>query len=250
MASFQPSQNAADVQGSVQNYLTESYIKRLNAQGQNVQNAILTNSPLLKQINDFFTDRFSNPVPKALQDSFADTIRGAQSARGFGGAGTGVAGEEARFLTGVAEQQRMQLIQPAQQFARSLLEQGGVGHAEQFSQQDAFNQTMQYKQFRLQHAQFNNARNMGYVNAAISAVGAVTGGGGIIGAVQSQQRQQQQQQPMDPAIQRALDRLDRRGGGSGGGSAYGKNALGAIQDPDDLGTGRTPLRPYESVFGY
>src|SRR5262245_1752773 len=102
----------------------------LNQYGSSMRQAILGASPELSQAASFYQSRFNNPIPPELEAQFADRIRGAQAARGFGGGGTGPAFEEARYLTGLAEEQRLQLLPQMQQFGAGLLGLGGLAYPE------------------------------------------------------------------------------------------------------------------------
>lgn len=98
----------------------------LNQYGSSLRTSILGASPELSQAADFYQSRFQNPIPPELEAQFAERIRGAQAARGFGGGGTGPVGEEARYLTGLAEEQRLKLLPGMQQFGAGILGMSGL----------------------------------------------------------------------------------------------------------------------------
>ncbi|MCI0372735.1 MAG: hypothetical protein L0214_15485 [candidate division NC10 bacterium] len=98
----------------------------LNQLGPSSRQAILNASPELAAASQHITSTFQDPFGGA-QSTFQDAIRTAQAARGFGGGGTGVAGEEARFLTNYAQQRRDALLPQAQSFGTNLLNISGLG---------------------------------------------------------------------------------------------------------------------------
>lgn len=172
------------------------YLTDLKKYGVATHDAILRASPELKKISKFLDSRFSGKIPQDMLEGYQDSIRSAQAARGFGGGGTGVTGEEARYLTGLQEAQRMQLLPFMQSFGQSVLGMAGLGGANTVSGQEALNMWSNYKQVRLAEAQFRHQKTMSYVNTALTAVSALTGGVGAIAgaAVQYQQNRAMQMQ--------------------------------------------------------
>jgi hypothetical protein len=99
----------------------------LNSLGPSLRSAIFSASPELATTANYYQQNFNDPFGGSLS-TFQDAIRGAQAARGFGNAaGTGPAGEEARYLTNFAEQRRMQLAPQMAAFGQQLLGNSGLG---------------------------------------------------------------------------------------------------------------------------
>ena len=94
--------------------------------GTSTREAIFTASPELKAASDYITKTFSDPFGGS-RETYEDAIRGAQAARGFTGGGSGVTGEEARYLTNYAERRRQELLPQAQAFGNNLLQLSGLG---------------------------------------------------------------------------------------------------------------------------
>lgn len=98
----------------------------LESLGGPLRQALFSASPELAMTSNYLQSQFSNPLPPDLAQDYAERIRTAQAARGFGGGGTGPAGEEARFLLGAADQRRMQLLPQLQQFGANVLGMTGL----------------------------------------------------------------------------------------------------------------------------
>jgi hypothetical protein len=97
----------------------------LNQLGPSSRQAIFAASPELAAASQHITNTFNDPFGGA-GSTFQDAIRTAQAARGFGGGGTGVAGEEARYLTNYAQQRRDSLLPQAQSFGTNMLGLAGL----------------------------------------------------------------------------------------------------------------------------
>lgn len=98
----------------------------LNKYGTSLRNSILHASPELAAASKYYNDRFADPFG-GMEGEFQGRIRTAQAARGFGGGGTGPSGEEARYLQGLAEQTRQNLLPGMQNFGASVLGLSGLG---------------------------------------------------------------------------------------------------------------------------
>ena len=94
--------------------------------GPSSRQAIFAASPELAAAGQHITSTYNDPFGGA-GSTFQDAIRTAQAARGFGGGGTGVAGEEARYLTNYAQQRRDALLPQAQSFGTNMLNIAGLG---------------------------------------------------------------------------------------------------------------------------
>lgn len=160
----------------------KGYLEALDRDAGALRSSILRASPEMARINSYLSDRFDNPIPQQLAAGFEDRIRTAQAARGFGGGGTGVAGEEARFLFGVAEQQRQQLLPAMGNFGQQILQMSGLGGAQTMTAEQAHAISLSASQNRTARKNAQAQRNIGYINAAVGAIGAVSGfgaGGGL-----------------------------------------------------------------------
>lgn len=100
----------------------EDLLSRL---GPSLRQAVFTASPELAAASDYLTKTFADPYGGS-RSTFEDAIRSAQAARGFTGGGTGIVGEEARYLTNFAEQRRMQLLPQLQGFGNNILQISGL----------------------------------------------------------------------------------------------------------------------------
>lgn len=98
----------------------------LNTLGPSLRQAAFRASPELQQASQFIQQRFQDPLG-GLGSEYAARIQQAQAARGFGGGGTGPSREEAKFLTALAEQSRLQLLPQAQAFGQQILGISGLG---------------------------------------------------------------------------------------------------------------------------
>ena len=94
--------------------------------GVPMRNALLNASPELAAAAGYFDTSFKNPLPDDLAQSYSGYMRSAQAARGFGGGGTGPSGEEAQFLTQMAEGRRRELLPQMVQFGQSMLGMSGL----------------------------------------------------------------------------------------------------------------------------
>jgi len=122
--------------GDASNFLESLYTSRpkfvqqqqdlLNQLGPSSRQAILNASPELAAASQHITSTYNDPFGGA-GSTFQDAIRTAQAARGFGGGGTGPAGEEARYLTNYAQQRRDALLPQAQSFGTNMLNLAGLG---------------------------------------------------------------------------------------------------------------------------
>lgn len=92
----------------------------LESLGPALRQSIFNASPELAQASDYLNQTFSDPFGGA-RSTFEDAIRGAQSARGFTGGGSGVVGEEARYLTNYAMQRRDALLPQLTGFGNAIL---------------------------------------------------------------------------------------------------------------------------------
>ena len=98
----------------------------LNTMGPSLRNAVRAASPELAQLGDYLNQSFQNPFGSSLS-TYQDTLRTAQAARGFGSAGgTGPAGEEARYLTNLAERRRSELAPQLQSYGNNMLQLSGL----------------------------------------------------------------------------------------------------------------------------
>lgn len=103
--------------GNQDDFVTQTLVARnraleqqralLTGQGQNLRNALFQASPEIAQVSQFLQGRVQEGIPSALAENYQQRIREAQAARGFSG-GAGPAGQEAQFLTALAEQNRFQ----------------------------------------------------------------------------------------------------------------------------------------------
>lgn len=95
--------------------------------GPSSRNAIFAASPELASTANYYNQVMTDPFGGNLQ-TYQEAIRGAQAARGFGVAGgSAPAGEEARYLTNYAAQQRMQIAPQQAAFGQGLLNIAGLG---------------------------------------------------------------------------------------------------------------------------
>lgn len=127
----------------------------LNQYGSSLRQSILGASPELSQAANFYQSRFQNPIPPELEAQFQERIRGAQAARGFGGGGTGPVGEEARYLTGLAEEQRLKLLPQMEQFGAGILGMSGLAQPTQFTGDNGLNAFANMFSSALRNQQFN-----------------------------------------------------------------------------------------------
>lgn len=97
----------------------------LQSLGPQLRSSIFATSPELQQASDYLTKTFADPFA-GQQSTFQDAIRTAEAARGFGGGGSGLAGEEARYLNNYAAQQRQQLLPQLQGLGNNLLGVSGL----------------------------------------------------------------------------------------------------------------------------
>lgn len=98
----------------------------LNTMGPALRNAVRAASPELAQLGDYLNQSFQNPFGSSLS-TYQDAIRTAQAARGFGSAGgTAPAGEEARYLTNLAERRRAELAPQLQSYGNNMLQISGL----------------------------------------------------------------------------------------------------------------------------
>lgn len=99
----------------------------LSTLGPSSRQAIFAASPELAQASQYYNQAFNDPYGGQL-NTFTEALRGAQAARGFGNAGgSGPAGEEARYLTNYAAQQKERLAPQLAQFGQGLLNIAGLG---------------------------------------------------------------------------------------------------------------------------
>jgi hypothetical protein len=98
----------------------------LSKLGPSLRQSVFTASPELAQASNYLQKTFEDPYGGSLS-TYQDAIRGAQAARGFGGGGTGVTGEEGRYLTNFAERRRQELLPQLSQFGSGLLNIAGLG---------------------------------------------------------------------------------------------------------------------------
>lgn len=106
-------------------------LKRAEREGQRAQrwaeqraDASLYNamaSPAYQAQAGYLASMFGQGIPDALAQDYAGRIRGAQTARGLQSGGS-AAGEEARFLSSMAAQQRQQLLPQLRQLALDPLQ--------------------------------------------------------------------------------------------------------------------------------
>jgi len=95
--------------------------------GPSSRAAIFAASPELASTANYYQTAMNDPFGGNLQ-TYQEAIRGAQAARGFGVAGgTAPAGEEARYLTNYAAQQRERIAPQMAQFGQGLLNISGLG---------------------------------------------------------------------------------------------------------------------------
>lgn len=169
-----------------------AYYTRLGSGlAEKTRSRILGASPELGRVANFLEDAYVNPIPNALRGAYQDYIRGAQSARGFGGGGTGETSEEARYLLGVAEQRRMELLPFQMQFGQQLLGMAGFGGAQSPTGQEVFGIHAQRKALSIQNQQRRDSRNQGYISAAGALLGGVGGlASGLAGAYGNYQQGQ------------------------------------------------------------
>jgi len=93
--------------------------------GPGLRDAAFAASPELAAVSQYLMSSFQDPFGGMLS-TYQDAIRGAQAARGFGGGGTGLTGEEGRYLTGFAEKRRQEMLPQLQAFGNNLLSIGGL----------------------------------------------------------------------------------------------------------------------------
>jgi len=145
--------------GGSQAYLNSLYNARpqfiaqqgdlLSSLGPSLRSAIFSASPELATTANYFQQNFNDPFGGSLS-TFQDAIRGAQAARGFGGGGSGPAGEEARYLTNFAEQRRMALAPQMAQFGQALLGNSGLAQPSQVDLSTIGGLTLQSQQLQAQ----------------------------------------------------------------------------------------------------
>ncbi len=98
----------------------------LSKMGPALRDATRAASPELAQLGDYLNQSFQNPFGSSLS-TYQDSIRTAQAARGFGSAGgTAPAGEEARYLTNLAERRRAELAPQLQSYGNNMLQIAGL----------------------------------------------------------------------------------------------------------------------------
>lgn len=98
----------------------------LSKMGPALRDATRAASPELAQLGDYLNQSFQNPFGSSLS-TYQDSIRTAQAARGFGSAGgTAPAGEEARYLTSLAERRRAELAPQLQSYGNNMLQIAGL----------------------------------------------------------------------------------------------------------------------------
>jgi len=97
----------------------------LNKLGPSLRQGIFNASPELATASNYLNQTFNDPYGGS-RSTYEDAIRGAQAARGFGGGGTGVTGEEGRYLTNFAERRRQELLPQLTQFGQGMLGLAGL----------------------------------------------------------------------------------------------------------------------------
>ena len=172
--------SAYDISVEINRRARNQYISDLSNYGAETQAAILRSSTGLSNINKYLTDTFENPVPTSVREGYQDYVRSAQSARGFGGSGSGETGEEARFLFSAGERRRQETLPIYQTFSQGLLGMSGLQGPQLVDQNTVFQQKLQSNAMDLQAAQFSHAKTMGYINAGIGVAGLALGGVGQI----------------------------------------------------------------------
>lgn len=88
--------------------------------GPQLRQSIFAASPELAAASQHIQNTFNDPYG-GQQSTFQDAIRSAQAARGFTGGGSGVVGEEARYLSNYTQQRRDALLPQAQSFGNQML---------------------------------------------------------------------------------------------------------------------------------
>jgi hypothetical protein len=83
----------------------------LSELGPSLRSSLFAANPELAAVSEFLTGRVNEGIPQDLQQNFREQVRTAQAARGFTGGGTGPAGQEAKFLTALQEQNRFAAAQ-------------------------------------------------------------------------------------------------------------------------------------------
>lgn len=82
-------------------------------------------SPELARASKFLQERFEQPIPEEMLNTYRQNLRQAQISRGFEG-GQGPALQEAELLTGLVEQERSRLLPAMQQFGGQILGMTGL----------------------------------------------------------------------------------------------------------------------------
>lgn len=110
----------------------QQQIDLLSQLGPAARDAVLAASPELAAASSHFQSTLSDPYGGALE-TYQDAMRAAQAARGFAGGGTGVAGEEARYLTNFAMQRRDAAAGSLAQIGGTLLGASGLAQSPDIS---------------------------------------------------------------------------------------------------------------------
>lgn len=127
--------NAFSAAGDAAGYLQALYQARpaflqqhqeiLGTMGLPLRNAVLAASPELASASQYLTSSFQNPIPPGMEQEWAERLRTAQAARGFTG-GSGPAQQEAKYLMGLAEERRQNLLPQLSQFGTLMLNATGL----------------------------------------------------------------------------------------------------------------------------
>lgn len=174
----------------------------LSQLGPGLRNSIFSASPELAAAAQYYQQAFSDPYGGRMS-TYQDALRSAQAARGFTGGGSGVVGEEARYLSNYATQRQDALLPGMIGFGQQILANSGLqappditfsalagaavaGNAQNAQgQQSALAQQMYQQQINAQNAALSNpygARRPGGAGGvgggSFTAVGSSTGGGG------------------------------------------------------------------------
>lgn len=79
--------------------------------GSALSSSIYRASPdLIRSAEGYMNSVFTQQFPADIEANMADRVRTAQAARGFGGGGSAVVQDEARFITGLTEQRRQEVL--------------------------------------------------------------------------------------------------------------------------------------------
>ena len=93
--------------------------------GPSLRSAVFQANPELATASQYLQQTYNDPFGGS-RSTFEDALRTAQAARGFTGGGSGVAGEEARYLTNYAERRRQELLPQLTSFGNNILQISGL----------------------------------------------------------------------------------------------------------------------------